>query len=60
MGHELSSSEVIEVLETTEAEMAESDTTVPETSAWQTNEPQTPELEASVETKQLNDSPPTI
>ncbi|WP_454441799.1 VC1380 family protein [Vibrio bathopelagicus] len=61
MGHELSSSEVIEVLETTEAEMAESDTTVPETSACETNEPQTPELEASaLETKQLNDSPPTI
>lgn len=61
MGHELSSSEVIEVLETTEAEMAESDMTVPETSACETNEPQTPELEASaLETKQLNDSPPTI
>lgn len=61
MGHELSSSEVIEVLDTTEAEMAESDMTVPETSACETNEPQTPELEASaLETKQLNDSPPTI
>ncbi|MCC4817415.1 hypothetical protein LMH81_12845 [Vibrio lentus] len=71
MGHELSSSEVIEVLETTEAEMAESevmeleeneaDMAPPATSALEINEPQTPELETSaLETKHLNDSPPTI
>lgn len=56
MGHELSSSEVIEVLETTEAEMAESEVT-----ALEINESQTLELETSaLETKHLNDSPPTI
>ncbi|ROP23160.1 hypothetical protein EDB60_101289 [Vibrio crassostreae] len=56
MGHELSSSEVIEVLETTEAEMAE-----PEVTKQKAVEPQTPELEISgLETEQLNDSPPTI
>ncbi|WP_286297973.1 hypothetical protein [Vibrio apostichopi] len=56
MGHELSSSEVIEVLETTEAEMAE-----PEVTEQKAAEPQTPELEISaLETEQLNDSPPTI
>ncbi|MFA0145843.1 hypothetical protein [Vibrio lentus] len=71
MGHELSSSEVIEVLETTEAEMAESEVTELEanesdmallaTSALEINEPQTLELETSaLETKHLNDSPPTI
>ncbi|OBS97259.1 hypothetical protein A9261_11615 [Vibrio tasmaniensis] len=71
MGHELSSSEVIEVLETTEAEMAESEVTeleaneadmaLPATSALEINEPQTLELETSaLETKHLNDSPPTI
>ena len=71
MGHELSSSEVIEVLETTEAEMDESEVTeleanesdmaLPATSALEINEPQTPELETSaLETKHLNDSPPTI
>ncbi|WP_102352695.1 hypothetical protein [Vibrio lentus] len=71
MGHELSSSEVIEVLETTEAEMAESevveleenesDMALPATSALEINEPQTLELETSaLETKHLNDSPPTI
>ncbi|MEZ9157071.1 hypothetical protein AB4169_02220 [Vibrio lentus] len=71
MGHELSSSEVIEVLETTEAEMAESEVTeleanesdmaLPATSALEINEPQTLELETSVlQTKHLNDSPPTI
>ena len=71
MGHELSSSEVIEVLETTEAEMDESevmeleeneaDMALPATSALEINEPQTLELETSVlETKHLNDSPPTI
>ncbi|MEZ9244910.1 hypothetical protein AB4179_11740 [Vibrio lentus] len=71
MGHELSSSEVIEVLETTEAEMDESEVTeleenesdmaLPATSALEINEPQTLELETSVlETKHLNDSPPTI
>ncbi|MFS1460606.1 hypothetical protein BCU45_015470 [Vibrio lentus] len=66
MGHELSSSEVIEVLETTEAEMDESEVTeleanepdivLPATSELEINEPQTLELE----TKHLNDSPPTI
>ncbi|WP_102338799.1 hypothetical protein [Vibrio lentus] len=66
MGHELSSSEVIEVLETTEAEMDESEVTeleanepdivLPATSELKINEPQTLELE----TKHLNDSPPTI
>ncbi|MEZ8695835.1 hypothetical protein AB6D84_01860 [Vibrio lentus] len=71
MGHELSSSEVIEVLETTEAEMAESEVTeleenesdmaLPATSALEINEPQTLELETSaLDTKHLNDSPPTI
>ncbi|OBT26277.1 hypothetical protein A9266_06695 [Vibrio tasmaniensis] len=71
MGHELSSSEVIEVLETTEAEMAESEImelekneanmALPATSALEINEPQTLELETSaLETKHLNDSPPTI
>ncbi|MEZ9999178.1 hypothetical protein AB4428_12810 [Vibrio lentus] len=71
MGHELSSSEVIEVLETTEAEMDESevkeleanesDMVLPATSALEINEPQTLELETSaLETKHLNDSPPTI
>nr|PMH96164.1 hypothetical protein BCU54_12855 [Vibrio lentus] len=71
MGHELSSSEVIEVLETTEAEMDESEVTELEanksdmallaTSALEINEPQTLELETSaLETKHLNDSPPTI
>ncbi|WP_102561192.1 hypothetical protein [Vibrio lentus] len=71
MGHELSSSEVIEVLETTEAEMDESEVTelkenesdmaLPATSALEINEPQTLELETStLETKHLNDSPPTI
>ncbi|MDH5927625.1 hypothetical protein L8S13_15020 [Vibrio lentus] len=71
MGHELSSSEVIEVLETTEAEMAESEVTeleaneadmaLPATSALEINEPQTLELETSaLETKHLNDSPTTI
>ncbi|OED64162.1 hypothetical protein A165_10245 [Vibrio tasmaniensis ZS-17] len=71
MGHELSSSEVIEVLETTEAEMDEPEVTELEanesdmallaTSALEINEPQTLELETSaLETKQLNDSPPTI
>ena len=71
MGHELSSSEVIEVLETTEAEMADSevmeleeneaDMALPATSALEINEPQTLELETSaLETKHLNDSPPTI
>nr|PMH60170.1 hypothetical protein BCU64_18865 [Vibrio lentus] len=71
MGHELSSSEVIEVLETTEAEMDESEVTELEanesdmallaTSALEINEPQTLELETSaLETKHLNDSPTTI
>ncbi|MCG9545644.1 hypothetical protein L1D37_18060 [Vibrio sp. Isolate33] len=56
MGHELSSSEVIEVLEmtedeTTEGEIIEQETTVPET----------PELDTSaLKTKELNDTPPTI
>ncbi|WP_122053757.1 hypothetical protein [Vibrio sp. Evd11] len=71
MGHELSSSEVIEVLETTEAEMDEPEVTELEanesdmallaTSALEINEPQTLELETSaLETKHLNDSPTTI
>ncbi|WP_102307407.1 hypothetical protein [Vibrio lentus] len=71
MGHELSSSEVIEVLETTEAEMDESEVTELEanesdmallaTSALEIHEPQTLELETSaLETKHLNDSPTTI
>ncbi|MDN3630344.1 hypothetical protein [Vibrio lentus] len=57
MGHELSSSEVIEVLETTEAEMDESEVTeleanepdivLPATSELEINEPQTLELETS-------------
>ena len=71
MGHELSSSEVIEVLEmtedeTTESEMTEQETTVPETpqldtAAVETHEPDTPELNTSaLETTELNDTPPTI
>ncbi|NVN83639.1 hypothetical protein [Vibrio sp. Scap24] len=71
MGHELSSSEVIEVLEmtedeTTEGEMTELETTVPETpelgtTAVETHEPDTSELDTSaLETQQLNDTPPTI
>ena len=71
MGHELSSSEVIEVLEmtedeTTEGEMTEQETAEPETpeldtAAVETHEPETPELDTSaLETKELNDTPPTI
>ncbi|CAK2512739.1 conserved hypothetical protein [Vibrio crassostreae] len=71
MGHELSSSEVIEVLEmtedeTTEGEITEQETIVPETpeldtAAVETHEPETPELDTStLETKELNDTPPTI
>lgn len=71
MGHELSSSEVIEVLEmtedeTTEGEMTEQETAEPETpeldtAAVEPNEPETPELDTSaLETKELNDTPPTI
>ncbi|MDD1826104.1 hypothetical protein LRP52_28415 [Photobacterium sp. ZSDE20] len=71
MGHELSSSEVIEVLEmtedeTTEGEMAEQETAEPEppelvTAAVETHEPDTPELNtSSLETKELNKTPPTI
>ncbi|MEZ8723699.1 hypothetical protein AB6D66_21720 [Vibrio pomeroyi] len=71
MGHELSSSEVIEVLEmtedeTTEGEITEQETAEPETpeldtAAVETHEPETPELDTSVlETKELNDTPPTI
>ncbi|WP_261885654.1 VC1380 family protein [Vibrio pomeroyi] len=66
MGHELSSSEVIEVLEMTEDEMTEQETTVPETpeletTTVETHEPDTPELDTSaLETKELNDTPPTI
>lgn len=71
MGHELSSSEVIEVLEmtedeTTEGKMTEQETTVPETpqldtAAVETHEPDTPELDTSaLETTELNDTPPTI
>ncbi|MFI3275086.1 hypothetical protein [Vibrio sp.] len=56
MGHELSSSEVIEVLEMTEDETTEGEITEQETTV-----PETPELDTSaLETQQLNDTPPTI
>lgn len=71
MGHELSSSEVIEVLEMTEDETTEGEITEQETA-----EPETPELDtaavephesdateldtSALETQQLNDTPPTI
>lgn len=66
MGHELSSSEVIEVLEMAESEVAEQEVVVSEiseleTSTLEANEPETPELGTSaLETKKLNDTPPTI
>ncbi|UIJ41935.1 hypothetical protein LWM38_06220 [Vibrio kanaloae] len=66
MGHELSSSEVIEVLEMAESEVVEqevieSEISELETSSLEGNEPETPELGTSaLETKKLNDTPPTI
>ncbi|WP_299137632.1 hypothetical protein [uncultured Vibrio sp.] len=71
MGHELSSSEVIEVLEmtedeTTEGEITEQETAEPatpelDTAAVEPHEPETPELDTSaLETKELNNTPPTI
>ena len=71
MGHELSSSEVIEVLEmtedeTTEGEMTEQETAEPETpqldtAAVEPHESDATELDTSaLETQQLNDTPPTI
>nr|WP_216603707.1 hypothetical protein [Vibrio kanaloae] len=66
MGHELSSSEVIEVLEMAESEVVEqevieSEISELETSTLEGNEPETPELGTSaLETKKLNDTPPTI
>lgn len=71
MGHELSSSEVIEVLEmtedeTTEGEMTEQETAEPETpqldtAAIEPHESDATELDTSaLETQQLNDTPPTI
>ncbi|TKE95988.1 hypothetical protein FCV44_12550 [Vibrio kanaloae] len=61
MGHELSSSEVIEVLEVAEQEVIESEILELEISTLEANEPETPELGTSaLETKKLNDTPPTI
>lgn len=47
MGHELSSSEVIEILESTESEMAELEATQPEIAENKTTEFDSVELEAS-------------
>ncbi|MFA0381480.1 hypothetical protein [Vibrio sp. 10N.222.54.A3] len=47
MGHELSSSEVIEVLESTESEMAEPEIAEPEIAEFKTTESDSVELEAS-------------